>query len=561
MLDLAPVTFPTPLRTRSPEEGAAQISWWAALLALLIVLTCIFSGLGALGLVGPDEPRYMDVARAMLRSGDWITPRLYGQPWFEKPPLYYWAAATAFRIFGVTEFAARLPAALAALLATLAVAWAALRSYGLDAAWTTLLLMPTTVASVGLGRAATPDMLFSALLMAAAVCAATILETARPSLKARFLFGALLGAAALAKGPAAIVLAGGASCLWALAARQWRAVFRLLHPLCIAACLLVALPWYVVCAQRNPDFLRVFILEHNVSRYFTTMFSHVQPFWFFVPVLLAAVAPWTALVLPLFSHAARAVRNGQDWRDSPALFYGCWAIFPVLFFSFSQSKLPGYILPAVPPLILLVATSLPRFFREKTRSARCWIALVGCTLPAPFIFSIFWIHRLPSGLGLAGSRAPVVLAAVAVCGGVASISLALAGRLRPAVLLDAALATTLLVGANTAILPSTDPFLTARAAARATTRDALDVDRVSTLEISRSWRYGLDFYLGRELPEWNPSMSTQSWIWTTERRANALQGQLKALPIEKISPEAWLVHIESNQDPTHAPETAAAKRD
>src|ERR1700691_3643531 len=125
MLDSAAVISSSPLRVRNSEEGSTQISWWTAVLTLAVVATCLLSGLGALGLVGPDEPRYMSIARAMLQSGDWITPRLYGQPWFEKPALYYWAAATAFRLFGVNEFAARLPSALAALLATAAMTWAA----------------------------------------------------------------------------------------------------------------------------------------------------------------------------------------------------------------------------------------------------------------------------------------------------------------------------------------------------------------------------------------------------------------------------------------------------
>src|SRR5580704_2842398 len=101
---------------------------------------CLFAHLGAMGLVGPDEPRYVDIARAMATSGDWVTPRLYGQPWFEKPVLYYWSAAAAMRVFGTSEFAARLPGALAAVLTSVAMAWAALRAYGLQAAWLTVLM-------------------------------------------------------------------------------------------------------------------------------------------------------------------------------------------------------------------------------------------------------------------------------------------------------------------------------------------------------------------------------------------------------------------------------------
>lgn len=537
-----------------------QVSWYAALFALAVLLTCVLSGLGALGLVGPDEPRYMDIARAMLRSGDWITPRLYGHPWFEKPALYYWAAAASFRVFGINEFAARLPAALAALLATLAAARAALRSYGLDAAWLTLLLMPTTVASIGLGRAATPDMLFSALLMAAAVCAAETLERNRPSLLLRLAFGIFLGLAALAKGPAALALAGGAVLLWALVTRQWRAVFRLVHPLCLTAFAVVALPWYVICALRNPDFLRVFIIQHNVSRYFTPVFSHIQPFWFFIPILLAAVAPWTVLLFPIALRAIKRAQTDQGWRTSPALFYACWAIFPILFFSFSESKLPGYVLPAVPPLILVVAATLPRFFAPPDQKFRWWIALAGCTLPVPFVFSLFWIHRLPTTLGLASSKLPALLVAGAIVGSLACIAVAFSGRLRLALAMEAALATILLASTNSLIIPRLDPFLSARSAAFSTPQEALDAGNLATAGMTRSWQFGLNFYLDRELPEWNPAMGTQGWVWTSERGLSTLQDKAKLSTIERISPEAWLVRLDGDREDIRDTETAA-KRD
>ena len=115
-----------------PLSGTARLLW--ALLILSTLYLCYFHNLGALGLVGPDEPRYAWIARDMAETGDWVTPRLYGQPWFEKPPLYYWGAAASFKLFGVSETTARLPSAICALLATLALAWLALRLYGAETA-------------------------------------------------------------------------------------------------------------------------------------------------------------------------------------------------------------------------------------------------------------------------------------------------------------------------------------------------------------------------------------------------------------------------------------------
>ena len=123
---------------------------------MLFLYICLFSGLSAFGLVGPDEPRYAAIARAMAATGDWVTPRLWGSPWFEKPVLYYWGAGIAMRIFGVGEFAARLPSAMAALLAVIAISWTALRSYGIAAAWFSILMLPTSVAIIAFSRAASP---------------------------------------------------------------------------------------------------------------------------------------------------------------------------------------------------------------------------------------------------------------------------------------------------------------------------------------------------------------------------------------------------------------------
>src|SRR6202790_5506791 len=133
-----------------------KISW--AVLILLTLYVCYFSHLGAFGFIGPDEPRYAWIARDMAESGDWVTPRLYGKPWFEKPVFYYWSAAVYFKLFGVSETSARLPSAISALLATLALAWLALRLYGAETARWFLLLLPTTVGMIVFSHAAATDM-------------------------------------------------------------------------------------------------------------------------------------------------------------------------------------------------------------------------------------------------------------------------------------------------------------------------------------------------------------------------------------------------------------------
>ena len=152
---------------------------WPALASAAAIAICLFGNLGALGLVGPDEPRYVWIARAMAETGDWVTPRLYGQPWFEKPILYYWAAAMGFLLHLPAEWAARLPSACAALAAALAIGWLAKKHYGGDASslsspvFLAPVIFSTSVAAIGFARAATPDMLFSATITLAMACAAT----------------------------------------------------------------------------------------------------------------------------------------------------------------------------------------------------------------------------------------------------------------------------------------------------------------------------------------------------------------------------------------------------
>ena len=192
MLDSTAWIFRRPIRSRALTKAISRFRSGAYLWFLWFSTCACFSGLGAFGLVGPDEPRYAAIARAMAETHDWVTPRLWGTPWFEKPVLYYWAAGIAMRIFGVSEFAARLPSALAALLAVFAVTWTALRSYGVGAAWYSLLMLPTSVAMIGFSRAASPDMLFAGLLTAAMAVASEMLQKPRPGPILRIAFGFFL---------------------------------------------------------------------------------------------------------------------------------------------------------------------------------------------------------------------------------------------------------------------------------------------------------------------------------------------------------------------------------
>jgi len=478
----------------------------------------------------------------MAQSHDWVTPRLNGQPWFEKPILYYGSAASAFKVFGVSDFAARLPAALAALLAALAMAWTAWRCYGPATAALVLLLMPTSVAIVGFARAATPDMLLTATLAAAMALGAELVVAQKPDLLHRLGFGIFLGAAALAKGPAAVALAGGSVALWALLARQWRRAFRLMHPVSIAAFALVALPWYLLCAARNPDFLYVFLWQHNVERFLTPVFHHLQPWWFFLPIMILAVFPWSALLFALGNDAAQAFR-ARDWAARPGLYFGCWSFFTVLFFSISRSKLPVYILPAVPPLLLLLADSAARIINRGDEAARGIAMGLGATWVALIAGAEIWLWRHPAGFPLTGiSILQSSLIPVAAIGAVIA-ALGSRGRIAAALLANAALVALLLALANWFVLPALDANYSSRAAAKAAA-PTIGAGAVDVYRLDRAWQYGLEYYLGRTMPDWTPAESLPILLFTNEGGCNDFRRRgMNCEPLEKTAPKAWLVRL------------------
>jgi 4-amino-4-deoxy-L-arabinose transferase-like glycosyltransferase len=498
-----------PIRSRAAEEGSFEIPWWGIPLVLIVLYVCLFSGLGAIGLVGPDEPRYAAIARAMAETHDWVTPRLWGTPWFEKPVLYYWAAGMAMRIFGVSEFAARLPSALAGLLAAVAIAWTALRSYGLGAAWYSLLMLPTSVAMIGFSRAAGPDMLFAGMITAAMAAAVEMLQTQRPSALLRIAFGFFLGAAVLAKGPAAVILAGGATLVWAAISRNWLAPFRFLHPLVVAVFCVTALPWYVLCALRNPDFLRVFIWQHNFERYTTPVFAHPQPVWFYGYILSLAVLPWIAFFFAALVRAAVRLKQ-RAAIESVDLFFVCWTVFPILFFSFSQSKLPSYILPAIPPLFLL----LGRWVSESiVFSTKAVIRALDFTAVAILIVLV-----TPMCAGVGDFRETLRLnpflltVCVIFLFGIAILALNFKKRASAAFLALTLMVPSIVELSNVLILPKIDTQISARRPTKILIDDGVSAERLSLYEIPRAWEYGLDYYMNRRLPAWNEGINEPDWI-------------------------------------------------
>ena len=360
-------------------------------------LLLFFYGLGSFGLVGADEPRYAQIAREMLRNNDFVTPTLHGVPWLEKPALYYWRAAAAFRTFGVHDWAARLPSASFAL-ALVIIIYFHMRRFRPGAQFGAALITAASAAIIGFARGASTDMQLAAPFAFAMLGWYAWFETGKKFWLFDLYFFIAVGT--LAKGPVAPGLAFFIVGIFALVRRDLKLIWRTVWWPGVLIYSAIVLPWYVAVQMANKDFFKVFFLEHNLERFATDLFQHRQPFWYYVPVLILSLMPWTIYGIASLESAAR--QTWRDWRssapnrvreseqigDSFPEFLVIWALFPILFFSFSQSKLPGYILPAIPPCTILTADYLHRKQREAMRSS---LVLGHAFLTAILVFAVLLV--------------------------------------------------------------------------------------------------------------------------------------------------------------------------
>lgn len=387
-------------RTRRSTDALALIAFCGFLFLL---------GLQIVGLVGADEPRYAQVAREMLARHDWVTPVLYGHPWLEKPPLYYWCAMIAYKgAGGVSDTAARLPTAvLSSLLIIFIYGWARRMRPGmqLDAA----LITASAAIVVGFGRSASTDMPLTVMFTIAMLSwYAWYAGRRRAPLLAFYIFLAL---ATLAKGPVAIFLAGVIVLLFAALRRDGRLLLQTLSPIGIALYLAIAAPWFIAVQHANPEFFRTFFLQHNLERFSSNLYHHPEPFWFYVPVALLALVPWTVFAVAALIDAIR------DWRystEQPSgqedlrTYLAIWLLVPIVFFSLSHSKLPGYILPAIPAGTILLADFILRRESEQQKPSM-WLIVLHALLSAALLIASFIVSfKL---LKLALPRTVIVVAA------------------------------------------------------------------------------------------------------------------------------------------------------
>ncbi|MGZ5055871.1 MAG: phospholipid carrier-dependent glycosyltransferase [Methylobacter sp.] len=318
--------------------------------------------LGYRDLIEPDEGRYAEIAREMLNSGNWVTPRLNGFKYFEKPPLQYWGSAVSMALLGETNAAARVWCSGLGFIGALWVSFVGGRIYGRSAGFYAFLFLISTVLYVGMGHANCLDMGVSALLIIAVgalVLAQSNRHQPRQERNWMLLAWAALAGATLSKGLIGLVLPGAAVVLYSLWQRDW-ALWRHLHlDKGLLIYFLIAAPWFVAVSYENPEFPHFFFIHEHFERFTSDVHGRTKSNWYFFAVFAIGAMPW------LFASLGGLIKPPFSWRAEAGKFEASrllwvYAVFVFFFFSISHSKLPGYILPMFPALALLVGENLSK---------------------------------------------------------------------------------------------------------------------------------------------------------------------------------------------------------
>ena len=441
--------------------------------------------LGGVGFLGPDEPRYASIGREMVRSGDWITPRLDRQPWFEKPPLTYWLTAAGHLAGLPDEWAARLPEALISVAFLVFFYFTLAREFSPRMALAATAMLATSAGWMAYSFAALTD-----LPMSAALGAAMLIMLFNP--QRAVLAGALLGLSILGKGFAPVVLIAPLF----LVSRGKRLVT-------LASAVVVAAPWFILCWLRNGSaFWDDFFWKQHVARFLTPSLEHVQPFWYYIPVLLAGLFPWTPL--------AALLAQRRLYSDRRVLLLAAWVLYGLIFFSVARNKLPGYLLPLFPALVIVLAAAFETAPFKAWWLTACALLLVGLPtvagiLPGALLAGLSRSHVAfaPDGLAFVGAAGVVWWLAWKQKTQVALLTVALAAG----------------IGAGY-LKYSTFPALDRTVSVRSFWREHQSEVSVACIDgVSRTWQYGLNYYAGRPVPECTATdAATRPRITTRDRQ-------------------------------------------
>ncbi len=369
----------------SPTSSASR--WFLFVMLALAVLW--FATLGTRRLLDPDEGRYAEISREMLITGDWITPRLNGIKYFEKPPLQYWATAIAYKTFGQNEFSARLWLGLTSFAGILFAWLSAARLFNTETGRMSAMILASMLMFITLGHFDTLD-IGLAFFLEVTVFSFLLAQHSSPKSKHErnwmLLAWSTAGLAFLSKGLIALILPSLTLIVYSIVTREFSAWKRLHIVNGLTLFLLISAPWIVLVSRANPEFPEFFFWIQQFERFLTPIASREGSWWYFIPLLIIGALPWTSLCFADMKHSWQQDRviNGFQYRR----FLWLWIIVIMLFFSASHSKLPPYIAPLFPALAVLCAEALPRL-RQSTIRTHLWIVagLIGLLAAALALIS------------------------------------------------------------------------------------------------------------------------------------------------------------------------------
>ena len=378
--------------------------YWAAMFFIW------FFALSLRDLISTDEGRYADIAMEMLQSGDWITPRLNGLLYFEKPPLQYWASAISFALLGLHDFTARLWPGLTGFLTVIAVWFTAKRLWSNEAGEYAALVVVSCAWMFTNSHFLTLDMGVS-FFLALSLCCFLLAQDAKESHQQAWWMRACWAAmacATLSKGLIGLLIPGASLFFYSLINRDIKPWLRMQWISGLSIFLLIAAPWFYLVSVRNPEFAHFFFIHEHVERFLTTTHQHEGPIWFFIPDLLIGLLPWTSLLFMMLVAGWKKTESDADVTSSfnPKRFLIVWCGFIFLFFSVSGSKLPSYILPIFPALGLLVGPLLARYTAQALKKH----------LVVPVLFGLLLSLIYPlRNLFHVGDLSPQVVEQLALC--------------------------------------------------------------------------------------------------------------------------------------------------
>ena len=328
---------------------------YSFLVLLLVSVIIIFSNLGSIPLLDPDEPVYAETPKEMMMYNEFISPRIYGEYWYDKPPMYYWLVAGSYQLFGVNDFAARFPSALLAIICISSVYFFAKKILNERAAIFSGFVLVTSIEFFYLSKAAVTDITLTLFLTLSLLCFVR---------KKYYLFYLFAGLATLTKGPIGLFFPVVIAFLYLLFTRQLSEIKRMKIMSGSLIFAVVALPWYIVMYNiHGSDFINTFLGFHNITRFTSPEHPSGVLWYYYVPVLLIGFFPWCTCIL----QAMYRIFLGHCEKFKEMFFFSIWAIVVFVFFSISQTKLVSYILPMFPALAIIIGWYIDQLCTEYHR--------------------------------------------------------------------------------------------------------------------------------------------------------------------------------------------------